>query len=321
LQLAYYEQACEAFEQIIKLKPDDIAAHMGMGAALRQIRRNEEALAAYDAAIVLDPNNALAYREKAEILDALGRSYEARPVLQQARDRGITVEAPHYPPLLVDCEPGNFEIEEKKENLCLSVDVGDVELQSSQIRIDFVQQFLTNAGLKLQTFPGEVGFIARVKRPVWKSWFPKGLYTRILFDSQLDQRTVEAIAQDARRHKCDHALVIINRQPVTSGWAQVNILRAEQGTRRFVCLPIDEALIQKGIASKREYATLRHYMNHRLGESFDPYDVDLPVSGVVSFFGRQRITEELMEDLRHGRRIGLFGMRKAMNRRWSCIST
>jgi tetratricopeptide (TPR) repeat protein len=289
LHLTSYEQAREAFEQIIKLKPDDIAAHLGMGEALRQMHHDEEALEAYDAVTLLDPSNAIAYREKASILYALERSDEAQLALQQAGDQGVIITDEFHPTAVGE------EI---------------TETQLSQTRIDSVRQFLTNAGFMLQTFPDEARFIAWMKKPIWKSWFHKGLYIQVLFDNRLDQRRVEAIAQDARRHKCDYALVIINRQPVTSGWAQINILRAEQGARRFVCLPIDEALIQKGIASKREHATLRYYLDHRLGGSFDPYDVDSPVSGVVSFFGRQRITEELMEDLRHGRRAGLFGIQK-----------
>src|SRR5205807_7715441 len=40
------------------------------------------------------------------------------------------------------------------------------------------------------------------------------------------------------------------------------------------------------------------------------YDVRDPVSGAVSFFRRQRLTEELLDALQSGQRMGLFGIQK-----------
>jgi tetratricopeptide (TPR) repeat protein len=289
LQLGQYESAYEDFLQTIRLDSKFTLAYLGMGDALRKMRRDEEALGAYDSAIILDPSNAYAYQTKASILYELARDDEARLALYQAQGRGLNIEIERV---------GASFIKEDTEGIL------------SQTRIDSVQQFLANAGFSLQTFPGEVGLMAYPKKQAWKMWFHKGLYIRILFDSQLDQRTVDAITRDARKHQCGHALVIINQQPKSSGWGQVNILRSEVGLRRFTCLPIDETLIQKGIAIHNEFPTLKQYITHRLGNGFDPYDEDSPVAGVVNFYGRQRITEELMDDLQHGRRLGLFGIQK-----------
>ncbi len=216
-----------------------------MGESLRQLHRDEEALAEYDVVIMFDPSNARAYQAKAIILHDLDRDEEALLPLQQARKLGLNIEN----------DPRVAAILYKQEVL-------ETQLHT---RIDFVQQFLTNAGFNLQPVPNEVGF-ALARKPFWKNWFHKGLYIRVLFDSQLDQRMVDSIVREAKQHRCDHALVIINQQPKSSGWAQVNILRGEQGSRRFICLPIDEALIQKGITTNAEFLILQHYIDDRLGE-------------------------------------------------------
>src|SRR5581483_2956970 len=54
------------------------------GNALKNLKRYEEAIAAYNQAIRLDPTNALAYHNKGDILDDLKRHEEAITVLDQA---------------------------------------------------------------------------------------------------------------------------------------------------------------------------------------------------------------------------------------------
>src|SRR5207237_9183252 len=66
----------------------------------------------------------------------------------------------------------------------------------------------------------------------------------------------------------------------------------------------------KGIGLKDEPLTLKSYIDKHLGKGFDPYDIRDPVSGAVSFFGRQRLTEELLDALQSGQRMGLFGIHK-----------
>ena len=184
------------------------------------------------------------------------------------------------------------------------------EIQASQTRVELVQEFLTRAGFELDISSSEIGFPARVKISTWRKYFPRGLYICVLLDNTLDQRTVRAISRDAKYYGIDHALVFINQQPDFSGTAEINILRWEHGSRHFVCLLIDEALILESIATHKEQLEFQKYVNKRLGHGFDPYSVVDPVSDAVSFFGRQRLTEELSDALRRGQRLGLFGIQK-----------
>ncbi len=60
------------------------------GTALYNLKRYDEALAAYEQAIRLDPNYAFAYYGKGLALDKLGQSKEARQAYDKARQLGYT---------------------------------------------------------------------------------------------------------------------------------------------------------------------------------------------------------------------------------------
>jgi tetratricopeptide (TPR) repeat protein len=75
--LKQYSEALAAYEQAIRLDPNDASAYTNKGIALRNLKRYEEALAAYEQAIRLDPNYAFAYTNKSYILNKLKRYREA----------------------------------------------------------------------------------------------------------------------------------------------------------------------------------------------------------------------------------------------------
>ena len=54
------------------------------------LKRYDEALAAYDQAIKLDPQKGMYYNNKANTLDALGKKQEAEQARQKARELGYT---------------------------------------------------------------------------------------------------------------------------------------------------------------------------------------------------------------------------------------
>jgi len=82
--LKRYEEALAACDQAIRLDPNFVGAYYSKGYALNDLKRYEEALAAYDQAIRLDPNFAKAYNNKGIALYNLKRYEEAIAVYDQA---------------------------------------------------------------------------------------------------------------------------------------------------------------------------------------------------------------------------------------------
>ena len=88
--LKRYDEALAAYEQAIRLDPNYALAYNNTGNALEDLKRYEEALAAYDQAIRLNPNYALAYNNKGLALDRLGKSKEAKQAYDKAHQLGYT---------------------------------------------------------------------------------------------------------------------------------------------------------------------------------------------------------------------------------------
>ena len=82
--LRRYQEALAAYEQAIHLDPNDAVAYMNKGYALHDLERYQEALAAYEQAIHLDSNDAIAYYSKGNVLGALERYQEALAAYGQA---------------------------------------------------------------------------------------------------------------------------------------------------------------------------------------------------------------------------------------------
>ena len=82
--LKRYEEALAAYEQAIRLDPNDALAFYNKGGALIELKRHEEALTACEQAIRLDPNDALAYSRKGYTLYELKRYGEALAACEQA---------------------------------------------------------------------------------------------------------------------------------------------------------------------------------------------------------------------------------------------
>src|SRR5438477_652277 len=78
------EDALAAYEQALRLDPNSAFAYLGKGVALHDLKRPEEALAAYEQALRLDPNNAIAYYNKGVALGELKRNEEALAAYEQA---------------------------------------------------------------------------------------------------------------------------------------------------------------------------------------------------------------------------------------------
>jgi len=80
----HYQEALAAYEQAIQLDPNDAAAYNGKGSVLSNLKRNREAILAYTRAIQLDPNSADAYHSKGNALFALNGYQKAITAYERA---------------------------------------------------------------------------------------------------------------------------------------------------------------------------------------------------------------------------------------------
>ena len=83
-----YEEALAAYDRALALRPDDPTAHMNRGVALEDLGRHEEALAAHDRALALRPDYPNAHMNRGAALGELGRYEEALA----ASDRALALE-------------------------------------------------------------------------------------------------------------------------------------------------------------------------------------------------------------------------------------
>ncbi len=82
--LKRYEEAIAAYDQAIRLNPNYALAYNNKGIALKNLKRHEEAIAASDQAIRIDPSYAPAYHNKGNALADLKRYEEAIAAYDQA---------------------------------------------------------------------------------------------------------------------------------------------------------------------------------------------------------------------------------------------
>ena len=80
----HYEQALRAFDQAMLIDPDYARAYRSKGDVLYDFKHYEEALAAYGQAIRLDPDHARIYSNRGDILMHLKRYEEALAAYEQA---------------------------------------------------------------------------------------------------------------------------------------------------------------------------------------------------------------------------------------------
>jgi uncharacterized protein YjbI with pentapeptide repeats len=91
--LKRYEEAIAAYDQAHRLNPNDVIAYTSKGGALIFLERYEEAIAACDQALSRDSNDALAYYNKGVALERLGRELEAQQAYERARQLGLSVSS------------------------------------------------------------------------------------------------------------------------------------------------------------------------------------------------------------------------------------
>lgn len=182
-----------------------------------------------------------------------------------------------------------------------------------QIRYDHplcanARRFLDRAGFSLVPIAEPLLYRLEFTTTSLQHLLPAQLYARFVPAETLNDRRVLAIQQQIQQfdREARVILVITDRRPTESGWAQIGTLRLGG----FTVLPLDSALLNEGLATGRERTLLRTEIEQRLGTDYDPYDVRDPVAGAFSFFGREALVETLLRRLTEGRPVGVFGLRK-----------
>jgi serine/threonine protein kinase len=94
--LQKHDEALVAFEQAIRLDPNDALAYYNKGVALNELKRYEEALAAFEQAIRLDPNENTTYTNKGAALTRFSSLY-----YELGHERAIRLD-PNFAPVLED---------------------------------------------------------------------------------------------------------------------------------------------------------------------------------------------------------------------------
>ena len=83
--LKRYKEALAAYNQAHHLNPNDVIAYTYKAIALVNLERYEEALVACNQALLIDPSYALAYNNKGSAFERLGKKRDAEQARKRAR--------------------------------------------------------------------------------------------------------------------------------------------------------------------------------------------------------------------------------------------
>ena len=84
VNLGQHEEAIAAFEKALEIDPKFHFAWYGLGNALKELGRNSEAIAAFDKALEIDPKSHFAWNNLGNALSNLGRNSEAIAAFEKA---------------------------------------------------------------------------------------------------------------------------------------------------------------------------------------------------------------------------------------------
>ena len=73
---------CDKLEKLLKSNPKDTFLHFGLAMEYSKEQRPDDALAAFDKVLLLDPSYSAAHYHKGTLLISLGKTDEARKTLE-----------------------------------------------------------------------------------------------------------------------------------------------------------------------------------------------------------------------------------------------
>ena len=80
-----YAEAVKAYREALTIQNRDAGLYIALGDAYVALEQFEPALQAYDQAIIINPNDSQAWKNKAVAQEALGRGREAADSYERAR--------------------------------------------------------------------------------------------------------------------------------------------------------------------------------------------------------------------------------------------
>jgi hypothetical protein len=149
--------------------------------------------------------------------------------------------------------------------------------------------------------------------PYFKN-LPEITYVYIFDDTLLNTDAVINIRNQVKKIDAQACavLVVTKTTPSISGWKQIGAFRVEQTA--FNIIPFEMSAMKQAIAESNERSTLKiaisRHLKPRYGTEDDPYKYTKPVSDKFRFFGHASLIHQLVQEMRHGQPVAIFGFRK-----------
>jgi hypothetical protein len=143
---------------------------------------------------------------------------------------------------------------------------------------------------------------------------PEITYVYIFDDKLFDKDAVIHIRNQIKKidTQACAVLVITTTSPSIPGWKQIGAFHMEQTA--FHMIPFEISAMKQAISESKERFTLKREIDRRLkpeyGPGDDPYIYTKPVSDKFRFFGHASLIHQLVQEMRHGQPVAIFGFRK-----------
>jgi hypothetical protein len=171
-----------------------------------------------------------------------------------------------------------------------------------------INQFFSQAGFRIRDL-NSVNLLLSSEHPNYKKF--GDIHVCLCGDKPLHVETIRDIHEEANKLHDGNlsgriAFAVVAKAPESGARFQIYAYRSEHN---FTIIPIGQAAISRALQEGTSAAELDIQIRQYLGES-DLYGISTPVTDVLSFFGRSKIIDEIIEYLNRWQPIGLFGIRK-----------
>ena len=180
----------------------------------------------------------------------------------------------------------------------------------------FVVPFFQEAGLESQSGASPERLILCSDHPDFHSYGP--IYTRVYTKDEIYEPDVEEVHTAAQTEYGDQmkdklAFVVLTHRPTMEASLQIASYRLKkQEQERLTIVPLVQSAMATALRERKCHETLIREIKKYKGEvNLYIYKKAIPVTDALSFFGREKLIEELIGFLRErAHPVGIFGLRK-----------